>query len=167
MSDQSHRTTDKASLFIYSCIVSLKLCALNSSVFWTSQQIKDNCFMQNSLNSDRLHFPRGLLRGDYDMIMIATHDCVSEQSVVKSRFRHSGHTVESNPLDYHAMVVRTLKAVFGFLFFLFSPCFLVLKSAEKPTTIVLNLSQNEKPEPFEHGRELQNREKRMQKVNES
>ena len=40
--------------------------------------------MQNSLNPARLHFPKGLPMGVCEMIMIATHHCVSEWSVVDS-----------------------------------------------------------------------------------
>lgn len=42
---------------------------------------------------------------------------------------------------------------------MFSHCFPVLESAEKPTTIVLDLSQNEKPDPFARGRRLDRKQK--------
>lgn len=43
--------------------------------------------------------------------------------------------------------------------FLLSPYFPVLERAEKPTTIVLDLSQNKKQDPFERGRELDRKQK--------
>lgn len=110
--------------------------------------------MQNSLSPSRLHFPRGLRIGVCDMVMIATHDCASEWSAVKSRLRHCGQPEQSNPIDYHAM--EGLKKLFVFLL---SPCFPVLENAEKPTTTVLDLSQNEKPDTFERGRGLDREQK--------
>lgn len=101
------RLTPRDHLLIYSCIVSVTIMCFEFECFRTSFQIKDNCLMQNSLSPARIHFTRGLQMVDCDMVMIATHERVSELSVVKSRFRHCGQTEQSNPTDFHAMVVRS------------------------------------------------------------
>lgn len=109
MSNEPHRAAGEAGLLFYFCIVSSTIMCYESQCFLGLPRKLDiiaSCKtapVQPGFISQEAY-----LMGACDMVMIATHNSMSEWSVVKSRFRrNSGQTEQSSPVDFHAVVVRT------------------------------------------------------------
>lgn len=125
-----------------------------------TKRIEDNCFTQSFIQPHRPHFPRSFRRGDHNTVMIANHGGVFLN-------RYSGQMEQSNPQMSIMLWLLTLKPTYSIFFFslVLSPCFLVLKRAEKTTAVQPKMKNRMRPSVGENLPEI--RKELTLRMNES